>query len=470
MIFKKQKLQNRSNSLGVDYNMGLAFELRPTSQSNSILDPDVAVQEMQADEQLLDKCLFEDEPRALDELTDLKNVVKYPRFIKDEKVIQAFATVKEDKIKNSNPCEDNFNFEDWVISIPEEKFESGDPFSFQDCYESLLQDWELVIKAGAKRETMHDGQRGINFLLRQAFELRPGAKHIYQLEKELTLPGTDDLTRADVIPTRHLSQNWYSFQRRLPKSQVLRSLTTNEERISFVTSLLHFEEDDDASTMKRELMLRFCYAQCQHLALGLKDLPVYGALLTDSMLTIYASIWNEDRIIICPTNITFNLKSFPEFIDCYFFLCKLSDHIAHQIERAFERPKSEEPKDETQKQQQEESANSWSLSSLETQEEEDSSDLDLSDESPRRLARDQSSDSEESEVEYSENDPEVLKIAQQVENGEPAPEGGYQLDRKHLLALDVYNKRHEANSTGHSRVQDWVNSLPSFENEPPPPL
>ncbi|KAI0291648.1 hypothetical protein B0F90DRAFT_1920561 [Multifurca ochricompacta] len=48
---------------------------------------------------------------------------------------------------------------------------------------------------------------------------------------------------------------------------------------------------------------------------------------------MYISTWSDDKVVVAPTKLGFNLDTLHEFIECYILLCKVTDHSADEVEK-----------------------------------------------------------------------------------------------------------------------------------------
>ena len=114
------------------------------------------------------------------------------------------------------------------------------------------------------------------------------------MEKDLHLPSLPRKATADFFSTIDLPQDWVLFLCSLNNTQVFSS---SDMRGKLLTFALEYK-CGQAQAASRQLSLDLCSGQYQRQALGIKGY-LYGATIVDGVLTVFASKWEEDGIIVC---------------------------------------------------------------------------------------------------------------------------------------------------------------------------
>lgn len=193
------------------------------------------------------------------------------------------------------------------------------------------------------------------------------------MERDLYLPSLPGRPRADFFSSIDLPQDWLAHLYSLGNMHAFAPFDMQGKLITFVCEY----KCGSALAASRQLALHLCSGQHQRQALGIGG-DLFGATIVDSSLTIYVSRWEQDGFIVCtiyfsfihfyqlnnnkwvyPTPYQFSLASFPGFLKCYIFLCKLADHIAKEATNVFNAWKTAEGRAELEKVAQKASKQPW---------------------------------------------------------------------------------------------------------------
>lgn len=171
-------------------------------------------------------------------------------------------------------------------------------------------------------------------------------------EQEVFLPASPYIAKADIIITTKLPMSWASYLR----AQGDLYMFAFGQKFGDVMTFASEAKCNAPVAAQRRLTFDLCSAQHQRRALGFKDGHVFGATVVRSTLTMYCSQWEKDdrenekvvRIILSFQVVSvindeksvfpvthFGLESFPAFVACYIFLCKVANHIGNEIDDVF---------------------------------------------------------------------------------------------------------------------------------------
>ncbi|KAI0286187.1 hypothetical protein BC826DRAFT_959893 [Russula brevipes] len=224
------------------------------------------------------------------------------------------------------------SFKGWAQSLQDNQLESNDQYKIQNWSSALFAFWNSTLSARALQGNEAEIRRGVDLMVQLAFQLRLEANHIVQMEKDLPLPGSPGKAIADLIAMMKLPLDWIKFLSPLKNQHVFNAGLQPGNVITF----LYEAKCNDETTASHQLSFYLCSAQHQHQAIGFTDGQLFGAILNGSILKIYASWWEHNTVMIYPTQYQLPLGTFPEFLTCYIFLCKLANHIAHGVDAVFQ--------------------------------------------------------------------------------------------------------------------------------------
>jgi hypothetical protein len=152
----------------------------------------------------------------------------------------------------------------------------------------------------------------------------------------------------------------------------------SELELSNVVTFVFVANYNDTVTTQQQLTLNLCSAQYQQHALGLDDGYVFGATVIHKSLTMYCSQWDQSsgkivhsisfcsfivlvlingEKVVNPVFPDFVLDSFPNFIQCYIFLCKIAEHLGDEVNKVFKEWDTEDGRSNFKKRSQNTSTN-----------------------------------------------------------------------------------------------------------------
>jgi len=272
--------------------------------------------------------------------------IKYPKFVKDRQFIESISRL-EDQMYNSIqeiPYGIKRPYAPWASNLSDDEIQVEDPYVVEQWGHTLYTYWDSNWRAHNKSGTEMDVRYGIDGLLKLAFEVRLGARHAYKTERDLFLPRSPVTSTADGITTMMLPDDWIEFLNTLQDSYIFASQRDMGEVITFA----YEAKCVDVVAASRQLTLYLCSAQHQRRALCFSDGPIYGATIVGDRFTMYSSEWVGDKVAVSRSKLIFDLGTFPAFIKCYLFLCRVADHLAEEVDKVFQGWKSEDTKREHQ--------------------------------------------------------------------------------------------------------------------------
>jgi len=173
-------------------------------------------------------------------------------------------------------------------------------------------------------------------------------------ERDLPLPGSPGKATADLVALMKLPLDWSCFLSCLENQHVFFSGFPGN-----IITFVYEAKCHGRAAASHQLSFYLCSAQHQHQALGFDDGYIFGAALIGGALQIYVSWWEQDTVMIYPTKYSFPLTTFADFLSCYIFLCKLANHVAHEVDEVFQDWENDEQKDILQKNAHHASGNPW---------------------------------------------------------------------------------------------------------------
>ncbi|KAF9485465.1 hypothetical protein BDN70DRAFT_588702 [Pholiota conissans] len=309
-------------------------------------------------------------PDVTSQLYDFLDHLKYPLCIRDSKFI-ALASMIEDKVDQSISFS-KYNSYECSVNLYSCKglFEQdgSDPYEIEQWMPVLLVQWHsILILSRTEYANAAELLHGVQGMIQLAFEQRRLAKHHCRAQEVLCLPTYPWTTTGDVIAYISISsRDWRCSLGHRRNAWVFS--TDEESNFDVVTFVC--EADTKIRGMRppsRKLALSLCSAQNQRRALGFPDGPVYGAALVGDVLTIFVAGWRyntyikAERVVVHRTSLEFILTSFRDFIQCYFFLCKLSDDAAQVVDDIHAKWETEEGKKELEEKNRAASRNPWRI-------------------------------------------------------------------------------------------------------------
>ena len=166
----------------------------------------------------------------------------------------------------------------------------------------------------------------------------------FSVEKDLYLPSLPGKATADFFSTMDLPKEWTLFLRHLNNTHIFAS--SPELRGRVITFTCEYKRGQPLAAA-HQLSLYLCSGQYQRQALGFKG-DLYGATIVDGILRLYVSRWEGGQTVVgaislfpfyyinnnkgvYPTPYKFSLATFPDFLKCYIFLCKVADYAAAEV-------------------------------------------------------------------------------------------------------------------------------------------
>ncbi|KAH8113904.1 hypothetical protein DFH11DRAFT_1544644 [Phellopilus nigrolimitatus] len=244
---------------------------------------------------------------------------------------------------------------DWAQTIQDERFEpeGSNNESFSELLRTLVHAWHLITKSTGKGEKEFSTRRGSDLLIELAFEIRTEGQHDVLFEQEVVLPLPREAitfqiptVTADAIIVKNLSPAWqillHGKESRLKKSTERHRFHWTCKTIGPITVPTFVVESKlrEQIPALNQLAMYFAGLQHQRRAICLPNKFVYGATVVEGELTLFASKWanvpGADEGDTQPTTFTpgfkWNLTRPSEFIECFLFLCSLSDRIHSDFE------------------------------------------------------------------------------------------------------------------------------------------
>ncbi|KAH8118957.1 hypothetical protein DFH11DRAFT_1562142 [Phellopilus nigrolimitatus] len=193
-------------------------------------------------------------------------------------------------------------------------------------------------------------RKGADSLIQLAFQMRSGAKHKVSFEVDVAMPVNPEMriqvpyASADAVATlpfpRDLNQKLVNDLRehfRLHWSVI----ANNGSYVNLPISILSFlVEEKRFKAPPNQLAMYFTAALYHRRALGLPDIPVFGASVDGGVFELFISGWDKgvngtDIVKTRTSGYTWNLEDPPQLVQCFFFLCRLSDHIHDEMQSMF---------------------------------------------------------------------------------------------------------------------------------------
>ncbi|OCB84728.1 hypothetical protein A7U60_g8252 [Sanghuangporus baumii] len=267
----------------------------------------------------------------------------YPRSIKEQQCIDWASRVEERKRLDENRPDyfQSRSYVSWVNSLPDSRFEESDPYDIREMFRTLLYNWDSHEAANARNETKKAEIRlGVDAMIELAFQFRYEGKHSRRAEVDLLLPALPWVATAGNVCMIELPSDWRDYLTSLPNYHIFCADTSTLAVITFASEA----KIKDEKVAARQLTYDLCSGQHQRRALGFDDSKIYGAVLVDKRFRIYESEWYGDTVRVFPTNRSFDLGIFDEFISCYITLCRLADFEASNVKLVFDTWNSEQGK------------------------------------------------------------------------------------------------------------------------------
>ncbi|KAH8113905.1 hypothetical protein DFH11DRAFT_282372 [Phellopilus nigrolimitatus] len=275
-----------------------------------------------------------------EELKSIRKSVKYPRVLQN--------MTSHDNLGYKKTFTDAIR--DWAQTIQDERFEPKDSNDdlFSELLRTLVHAWHLIEKSTGKGEKEFSTRRGSDLLIELAFEIRTEGQHDVLFEQEVVLPLPREAiafrvptATADTIIVKKLSSEWEILLQekviRLKKSTERHRFHWTCKTIGPITVPTFVVESKlrEQIPALNQLAMYFAGLQHQRRAICLPNKFVYGATVVEGELTLFASKWanvpGADEGDTQPTTFTpgfkWNLTRPSEFIECFLFLCSLSDRI-----------------------------------------------------------------------------------------------------------------------------------------------
>jgi hypothetical protein len=180
------------------------------------------------------------------------------------------------------------------------------------------------------------------------------ADRLRREEREVFLPAHPHVTKADILITMYLPRNIVAHLLTLENLHIFASEETFGELVTFVVEA----KCTAPAVAEQQLTLDLCSAQHQRRALGFEDGQIFGATVVGNYLRVYRSTWVDDKVVriilisfvsilndeefVSQTKPIFELDTFPAFIDCFLFLCRVSNYVSGEVYRTFREWETEE--------------------------------------------------------------------------------------------------------------------------------
>ncbi|EJD06114.1 uncharacterized protein FOMMEDRAFT_153486 [Fomitiporia mediterranea MF3/22] len=292
----------------------------------------------------LHKIRFIEEDWKNDEFNNFMKSLKYPSCILEEDVIRMVDAWLH-HLPNGEQVQREFS--SWRDRLNSDKIELGDKYQFAMSLPILLYAWKTALIHAEPKINEASNRRGADILIELAFQSRPGGR-LY-MEVDMILPGHPDTVKADAVASLTLPREWTKLMGRLRNQHVF-SWAWCEKLTKLPASIvtLGFEAKvDDPKVVSRQVQLTMFSSQLHRRALGLTDGPVFGTVLSDNKLHFYVSVWENDTVVVRWVNDIFELTEFGRFIECYFFLCGISEFQSSWLKNEMKRWDEDRDKQET---------------------------------------------------------------------------------------------------------------------------
>ncbi|KAH8112425.1 hypothetical protein DFH11DRAFT_492161 [Phellopilus nigrolimitatus] len=263
--------------------------------------------------------------------------VKYPLCIRSAAVTELFRTY--------DPTD---SVSRWVTSLVDGKLEvedTSDPYSFKLVYPALACAWKSVNNALERNEGEASKRKGVDTLIEIAFDVRPGGKHAVALEMDIVLPEKAQmpvkvaLAKADSLALIMLPLEWCRvYMTSDIRSRCFEWATPSSDH-SLTPSVITFAfeaKQENRQAAVSQLTMYLVSGQHHRRALGLKDSPLFGAVLVNTTFSVFVCLWDKEYLTTYPTKYCWDFMKGSEFIECYFFLSRLSDYMHDIIRVEFE--------------------------------------------------------------------------------------------------------------------------------------
>jgi len=292
------------------------------------------------------KCKLRDSTISVPKFEDILKEIKYPKSIRDEQFFNFISRLEEQMIDSLKIYRTiaGVSYQSWASNLSDDRIQAEDPYMVEQFRYTLYTYWNSNWRAHKQSGTEMEIRHGIEGLLKLAFEMRLGAKHIYEAERDLFLPASPYTVTSDIITVMRLPRDWVKFLGTLKNEYIFAS----EQKMGEVITFACEAKCTVQAAASRQLTLSLCSAQHQRRALCLDDRPIYGATIVGNRLVMHSSEWVEDKIMIYPLEPQFDLETLPVFIECYVFLCNIADHIAEGVDEDFKRWESKDTKSKHQ--------------------------------------------------------------------------------------------------------------------------
>ncbi|KAI0296766.1 hypothetical protein B0F90DRAFT_1745007 [Multifurca ochricompacta] len=362
--------------------------------------------------------------------------IKYPNCLRDTKFVEWVSPRQDKKVATGTLTRGAFMYMHWISTLQVDRFHDHDPYELEQRRYTLVDCWDSRLSPGYKLRNETELRRGTDPLIDSAFALRLQGKHIFGAERELFLPASPWTAKADVITLMELPNDWSLFLTKLQNPQVFSSEAQGAPSRVVTFAFEAKSKDNDAAS--RQLTLYLCSAQNQRRALGFEDEPLFGATIVGSILIMYISTWSDDKVVVAPTELRYNLDNLHEFIECYIFLCKVADHSAGEVENVFQNWESERGKQDLKERNYRANQRPWRMRHKP--------------EAPKKSRKrgrqgDDRSQGVMEDLESFRDGVEDGPALNDVQGEEPVIHEGDPLIRANLRALEEYEKTH-ANSVG----------------------
>ncbi|EJC97684.1 uncharacterized protein FOMMEDRAFT_171606 [Fomitiporia mediterranea MF3/22] len=279
----------------------------------------------------------------------------------------------------------------------------------------------------------------------------------------MVLPGHPDTVKAGAVASLTLPREWTKLMGRLCNQHVF-SWAWCQKLTKLPASIvtLGFEAKvDDPKVGSREAQLTMFSGQLHRRALSFTDGPVFGATLNDNKLQFYVSIWENDTVVVRPVNDIFELKDFDSFIECYFFLCGLSEFQSLWLKKEMKRWNEDRDKQETKLR--DSAAKPWRKSDRENNKggRTNNSNQDRGDETDLGEVEPDEEDQDDVEVDVgTSRKHEIELLEDRINRGDSPPKDGYPLTEVYRYIFDhnpnFQSRRHVPS------VSEWARESSQF--------
>ena len=201
----------------------------------------------------------------------------------------------------------------WVNSLTEEELDAQDEYEISNVGFRLAVNWDSHTRASYSSWIEADLRQGVDSMVSAALSLgghlfqyeyflslfhASSANSLRRTEVTLFLPAAPWVATADAIAYMGLPTSWIRFLRSFGVTYVFAAAERNSYMM-VPTFLVEYKVNPShGDYVTRQLTLDLCSAQRQRRALGLDDMPVFGATLVGRDFTIFISEWNADGKVV----------------------------------------------------------------------------------------------------------------------------------------------------------------------------